>query len=100
VPEHLNGYSISRADYALTNCTSTSGSLTVGLRQLSSTNGTVASNVMAVVFNGNITEVRESSTSAISLSADQWLRVEVPSATGGTLNNTVEGLLVTLMLTK
>ena len=100
VPEHLNGYSVSRVDYALTNCNSTSGTLTVGIRQHSSTNSSLASNLAGVTFSGSTGEVRDSSTSAFTISADQWLRVEVNPTTSGTLNNTVEGLLVTLMLTK
>ena len=97
VPEHLDGYSISRADYAITNSTATTGSLTVGLRTYNTSNSSIATNQMAVTFSNG--DVRKSSTSSLSVVKGYWLHAEVGTS-NGTLNNTVEGLLITLMLTK
>lgn len=100
VPEHLDGYVIRRTDYALTNCNSTTGTLSVGFRHHNTTNGTIASNNLAVSFAGASSEVRKSSTATLTVNKNQWLRAEVNPSTSGTLNNTVEGLLIVLMLTK
>jgi hypothetical protein len=98
IPEHLDGYTVRRADYALLNNTSSTGDLYIGLRRQSTTNTTVSSNNMAGTFTGSA--VRASSTSALSVSKNQWLRVEVHPSIAGTLDGTVEGLICTLMLTK
>lgn len=100
VPADMNGYQISRASYAITNSTATSGTLTVGLRQYSPTNTTVAANLMAVSFNGATSDVRKESTSALTLSTGQWIHAEVHPSIAGTLNNVNEGLIITLTLVK
>lgn len=100
VPADMNGYQISRASYAIANSTATSGTLTVGLRQYSPTNTSVASNLMAVSFNGATSDVRKESTSALTLSTGQWIHAEVHPSITGTLNNVNEGLIITLTLVK
>lgn len=100
VPADMNGYQISRASYAISNSTATSGTLTVGLRQYSPTNTTVASNLMAVSFNGATSDVRKESTASLTLSTGQWLHAEVHPSIAGTLNNVNEGLIITLTLVK
>jgi hypothetical protein len=97
VPNGLNGASITRVDYALLNNTSTTGSLTVGLDHYNTTNGTVASNILSATF--NTSAVRANNTSTQVLTAGHWMVVSV-SSSAGTLNGTVEGLLITIEITK
>jgi hypothetical protein len=97
VPNGLNGASITRVDYAILNSTATTGSLTVGLDHYNTTNSVVSSNILSATFSGSA--VRASNTSTQVLTAGHWMVFSV-SSSAGTLNNTVEGLIITIEITK
>jgi len=98
VPTALNGYNITSVDYAICNSTANSGSLTIGFRYLTTTNTTSSTNNFPVTF--NTTDVRKTATGSLSLTSGNWLHFEVSPSAGGTLNNVIEGLLVTIKVTK
>lgn len=98
VPNDLNNYILRRVDWAITNNTSSSGALHVGLRLLNTSNSSVSTNIFAVTFNAS--DVRQSATGTQTLTAGYWLHAEVNFAIAGTLDGTVEGLLLTLYLKK
>ena len=98
VPNYLDGFNLARVDYAMTNSTATTGSWTVGIRLMSTTNVTVSANGCAVTFNAG--DVRASSSGGLSVSKNQWLYVETHPSIAGTLDGTNEGLLATLMFVK
>lgn len=98
VPEYLNGFDLARVDYAMTNSTATTGSWTVGIRLMSTTNTSVSSNECSATFNAG--SVRASSGSGLSVSKNQWLYVETHPSIAGTLDGTNEGLLATMMFVK
>jgi hypothetical protein len=98
VPTDLNGYYITRVDYALTTNTSTTGSLSVGFRIFNSGNSSISQNNSQVTFNGN--DARKSSAPNLQIVSGQWMVPHTGTASAGNLNGTVQGLLLTLYISK
>lgn len=98
VPTELNGYTVTQVDYALTTNTSTTGSLTIGFRQFNTTNTSSSTNNFSVTFNGS--DVRKTASPGSTVVSGHYYHAEVNPAVGGTLDGTVQGLLITLILKK